>query len=76
MTYLVTLISLVPIRWSYGRGSEIMLPMALPTIGGMFIDQLSPFMVPGLYAWYWEWRVGGNPTRATALGPTPRQRWT
>ncbi len=73
MTNLATLISLVPILWSYGRGSEIMLPMALPTIGGMFIDMLSPFMVPCLYAWYWERRVRSQALRGagTETAPSP-----
>jgi len=54
MTNLTTLISLVPVLWSDGRGSELMLPMCLPIIGGMILDLLSPFTVPCLYAWWWE----------------------
>ena len=54
MTNCTTMFSLIPILWSDGRGSEIMLPMALPIIGGMIIDMLSPFTVPCLYAWWWE----------------------
>jgi len=58
MTNVATLMSLTPVLWSYGRGAEILLPMALPVIGGMAIDLLSPFMVPCLYAWWWERKVG------------------
>ena len=54
MTNLTTLISLVPVLWAIGRGSEVMQPMVLPVIGGMVFDLISLFSVPVFYAWYWE----------------------
>ena len=54
MTNLTTLLALVPILWSEGRGSEVMRPMVLPVIGGMIADLISLFSVPVFYAWWWE----------------------
>lgn len=54
MTNLTTLLSLIPILWSEGRGSEVMRPMVLPVIGGMIADLISLFSVPVFYAWWWE----------------------
>ena len=57
MTNCTTLLSLIPILWSEGRGSEVMRPMVLPVIGGMVADLLSLFSVPVFYAWWWERRL-------------------
>ena len=54
MTNLTTLLALIPILWSDGRGAEVMRPMVLPVIGGMIADLLSLFSVPVFYAWFWE----------------------
>jgi Cu(I)/Ag(I) efflux system membrane protein CusA/SilA len=57
MTNCTTLLSLIPILWSDGRGAELMRPMVLPVIGGMVADYLSLFSVPVFYAWWWERRL-------------------
>ena len=57
MTNATTIIALTPILWADGRGAEIMIPMALPSIGGMVVDLLTLFMVPVLYSWWQERRV-------------------
>ena len=57
MTNCCTLLALIPILWSDGRGAELMRPMVLPVIGGMLADYLSLFSVPVFYAWWWEWRL-------------------
>ncbi len=57
MTNLTTLLSLVPILWSDGRGAEVMKPMVLPVIGGMLADLVSLFSVPVFYSWWWEWKL-------------------
>ncbi|MDP1581480.1 MAG: efflux RND transporter permease subunit [Candidatus Didemnitutus sp.] len=54
MTTATTLISLVPVLWSTGRGAELMQPMVLPVVGGMIFDVVSLFAVPVFYTWYWE----------------------
>ncbi|MEC9283110.1 MAG: efflux RND transporter permease subunit, partial [Bdellovibrionota bacterium] len=50
MTTSTTLIALVPILWSTGTGSEIMKPMAIPSIGGMLVEIISLFIVPLIFA--------------------------
>ncbi len=57
MTNATTLLSLVPVLWAAGRGSELMVPMVLPVVGGMVFDIVSLFSVPVFYTWYWERRL-------------------
>ena len=57
MTNMTTLLSLIPVLWSTGRGSELMVPMVLPVVGGMIFDVVSLFSVPVFYTWYWERRL-------------------
>jgi Cu(I)/Ag(I) efflux system membrane protein CusA/SilA len=57
MTNTTTLLSLIPVLWATGRGSDLMQPMVLPVIGGMIFDLISLFSVPVFYAWYWERRL-------------------
>ncbi len=54
MTTATTLIALIPILTSTGKGSDIMVPMAIPIFGGMMIAILTIFVVPVLYAWRQE----------------------
>lgn len=51
MTSATTILALIPILTSSGRGSDIMLPMAIPSFGGMSIALLTVFVVPVLYCW-------------------------
>jgi Cu(I)/Ag(I) efflux system membrane protein CusA/SilA len=57
MTTSTTLLALLPILSSSGRGSDIMIPMALPAFGGMSIALLTLFLVPVLYCWRAESKV-------------------
>lgn len=50
MTTATTILALLPVVTSQGRGSDIMLPMALPSLGGMAIELMTLFVVPVLYA--------------------------
>lgn len=50
MTTATTVLALIPVLTSTGRGSDIMVPMAIPTVGGMFLVLVSLFMVPSLYS--------------------------
>ncbi|ELR73111.1 Cobalt-zinc-cadmium resistance protein CzcA [Fulvivirga imtechensis AK7] len=54
MTTATTLIALVPILTSTGKGSDIMVPMAIPIFGGMTIAIVTIFVVPVLYGWWKE----------------------
>jgi len=49
MTTATTILALLPVLTSTGRGSEIMVPMAIPCFGGMLIALLTMFVVPVLY---------------------------
>ena len=51
MTTVTTVLALLPVLTSTGRGSDIMIPMAIPIFGGMIIDVTSYFIVPVLYSW-------------------------
>ena len=56
MTTATTLIALLPIFTSTGKGSDIMVPMAIPTFGGMLVQAITVFVVPVLYC-MWQERV-------------------
>jgi Cu(I)/Ag(I) efflux system membrane protein CusA/SilA len=49
MTTGTTILALVPVLASTGRGSDIMVPMAIPSFGGMLIVIVTIFIVPVLY---------------------------
>ncbi len=57
MTTATTLIALLPIMSSQGRGSDIMIPMAIPSFGGMLIALITLFVVPVLYSWNQELKL-------------------
>ncbi|MBC2593204.1 efflux RND transporter permease subunit [Ruficoccus amylovorans] len=49
MTSATTILALMPVLTSVGRGSDIMVPMAIPSFGGMLLAILTIFVVPVLY---------------------------
>jgi Cu(I)/Ag(I) efflux system membrane protein CusA/SilA len=57
MTTATTIIALLPVLTSTGKGSDIMVPMAIPLFGGMTIEVLTMFMVPVLYSMWQEGRI-------------------
>ena len=50
MTSATTILAFLPVLTSTGRGSDIMVPMAIPTVGGMSLALLTIFIVPILYS--------------------------
>jgi Cu(I)/Ag(I) efflux system membrane protein CusA/SilA len=58
MTTATTLLALLPVITSTGRGADVMAPMALPAVGGMTIALMTLFVVPVLYAMGEEARLG------------------
>ncbi|MDR2810610.1 MAG: efflux RND transporter permease subunit, partial [Tannerellaceae bacterium] len=54
MTTATTLIALLPVLTSTGKGADIMIPMAIPTFGGMLIQSMTMFVVPVLQCWWRE----------------------
>ena len=49
MTSATTVLALLPVLTSTGRGADIMVPMAIPSFGGMLVVLVSSFVVPVLY---------------------------
>jgi len=57
MTSATTILALLPVLTSVGRGSDIMVPMAIPSFGGMLLAILTIFVVPVLYCGVAEFSV-------------------
>ena len=60
MTTATTILALLPVVTSQGRGADILVPLALPALGGMTIELITLFIVPVLYSAMEEARL---PTR-------------
>ncbi len=54
MTTATTILALLPILTSSGKGSSIMVPMAIPAFGGMLVALITLFVVPLLFCWQKE----------------------
>jgi Cu(I)/Ag(I) efflux system membrane protein CusA/SilA len=54
MTTATTIIALIPVLSSAGKGSDIMVPMAIPSFGGMIIQVMTVFIVPVLFSMWQE----------------------
>lgn len=50
MTTATTIIALLPVLTSTGRGADIMIPMAIPAFGGMIVACITYFITPVLYS--------------------------
>jgi len=57
MTAATTIIALIPVLTSTGKGSDIMVPMAIPSFGGMIIQVMTMFVVPVLYSMWQEKKI-------------------
>jgi len=57
MTTATTMLALLPILTSSGRGADIMVPMAIPSFGGMFVAMITLLAVPVVYAWIEEEKI-------------------
>ncbi|MDO9260492.1 MAG: efflux RND transporter permease subunit, partial [Flavobacteriaceae bacterium] len=57
MTTAVAVIALLPVLSSTGKGADIMIPMAIPTFGGMIIQVMTVFVVPLFQSMWREWAV-------------------
>jgi Cu(I)/Ag(I) efflux system membrane protein CusA/SilA len=57
MTTATTILALLPILTSTGRGSDVMVPMAIPSFGGMTIEILTMLVVPVLYCMIQEFKL-------------------
>lgn len=57
MSTATTFIGLLPIFLTHGRGSDVMQPMAIPSIGGMAVNLITLFIAPCLYCLVKEWEL-------------------
>jgi len=57
MTAATTIIALIPVLTSTGKGSDIMVPMAIPSFGGMILQVMTMFVVPILYSMWKEGQI-------------------
>ena len=60
MTTATTILALLPVLMSTGRGADVMVPMAIPTFGGMTVAVVTVFVVPVLYCGVKEWGSRGK----------------
>ena len=68
MTTATTILALLPVLTSRGRGSDLMIPMAIPAFGGMLVGLVSMLVVPVLYCAMKERRLK---KRTKPAGSTP-----
>ncbi len=54
MTTACTILALIPVLTSQGKGADVAVPMALPSFGGMTIDIITIFVVPTIYCFMKE----------------------
>ncbi|NNF36094.1 MAG: CusA/CzcA family heavy metal efflux RND transporter, partial [Saprospiraceae bacterium] len=69
MTTATTILALIPVLTSTGRGSDIMIPMAIPSFGGMTLQIITMFTVPVLYSLWHEWQHRLRSGRMPSLAP-------
>lgn len=62
MTTATTILALLPVLTSTGRGADIMVPMAIPSVGGMLLQIITLFVVPVLYALWKEFQLSRSST--------------
>ncbi len=63
MTVGTTILALLPVFTSTGRGADIMVPMAIPSFGGMLVVLLTVFTVPVLYCGVAELKLAARNRR-------------
>ncbi|MBN1269960.1 MAG: efflux RND transporter permease subunit [Kiritimatiellae bacterium] len=65
MTTATTVLALLPVLTSSGRGADIMVPMAIPSFGGMIIEVITMLVAPVLYCAVKEWTLRHSAGPAT-----------
>ena len=73
MTTATTVLALLPVLTATGRGSDIMIPMAIPAFGGMLVALITLFVVPVLYAWREEVRLKSGKGKFNVESITAKQ---
>ena len=62
ITTATTILALLPVLTSRGRGSDVMGPMAIPCFGGMLIELMTLFFVPVTYCLIEEIKLRFSPS--------------
>ncbi len=70
MTTATTVIGLMPLFATQGRGSDVMQPMAIPSVGGMAVQLITLFVTPCVYCAVEEWKLKRKLRAAAASGVT------
>ena len=72
MTIATTSIGLLPLFWASGRGSDVMQPMAIPSVGGIAAQLLTGLIVPVVFCAVEErrWRRAQRPSSEPAVATT------
>jgi len=71
MTSATTILALLPVLTSTGRGADIMVPMAIPSFGGMAVASITWFVVPILYCSVQEWKFRFSQRSQHTAKPLP-----
>src|SRR5581483_6754693 len=71
MTTATTVIGLMPLFLTSGRGSDVMQPMAIPSVGGMAVQLITFLLAPCLYCLVkeWQWKRVKAPPHASESVP-------
>lgn len=57
MTTITTVLALIPLLTSLGRGSEVLLPLSIPILCGMTFELITFYITPVLFCWLEERKV-------------------
>jgi len=57
MTAAVAIIALIPVLTATGKGADVVIPMAIPSFGGMLLQVMTMFVVPVLYSMWKEHKL-------------------
>ncbi|MBA4191784.1 MAG: hypothetical protein C0467_27715, partial [Planctomycetaceae bacterium] len=71
MSTTTTVVGLLPLFLTSGRGSDVMQPMAIPSVGGMAVQLITFLTAPCLYCLVMEWKLCRNltPTGPEVVAP-------
>lgn len=68
MSTVTTVGGLLPLFLTYGRGSDVMQPMAIPSVGGMAVQLITFLTAPALYCLVMEWKLRRRPNTGGSAG--------
>ncbi len=57
MTAATAIIALIPVLTATGKGADVVIPMAIPSFGGMLLQVMTMFVVPVLYSMWKESKI-------------------